>query len=121
LEEAAGLIANGELVAFPTETVYGLGANAFNEEALKRIYITKKRPLTDPIIVHVLDAGQGEQLVIMNEKERKVFSLLTKQFWPGPLTVILQANLELLPMMVTAQTGFVGIRAPKHPYARSLI
>ena len=57
----------------------------------------------------------------MGEKERVVFELLTKQFWPGPLTIILKANLEKLPLIVTAQTGFVGIRAPKHPYARSLI
>ena len=61
------MIGNGQLVAFPTETVYGLGANAFNEEALKNIYATKNRPLTDPIIVHVLDAEQGDKLVIMNE------------------------------------------------------
>lgn len=88
---------------------------------MKKIYETKKRPLTDPIIVHVLDTKQGEELVIMGEKERVVFELLTKQFWPGPLTIILKANLEKLPLIVTAQTGFVGIRAPKHPYARSLI
>lgn len=61
------LIRNGKLVAFPTETVYGLGANAYDEGALKSIYVTKKRPLTDPIIVHVLDAKQGEKLVIMDD------------------------------------------------------
>ena len=57
----------------------------------------------------------------MNEYEKKIFDLLTKRFWPGPLTIILQANLDFLPLIVTAQTGFVGIRAPKHPYARKLI
>jgi len=71
--------------------------------------------------VHVLDTVQAEKLVIMNGKQRILFELLTKQFWPGPLTIILKANLDLLPMMVTAQTGFVGVRAPLHPYARKLI
>lgn len=118
---AASRIRSGQLVAFPTETVYGLGANALDEPALLRIYATKRRPLTDPIIVHVLDAAQGAELVLMSERERLLFQLLTQQFWPGPLTVILKANLTKLPLVVTAQTGFVGIRAPKHPYARQLI
>lgn len=81
----------------------------------------KKRPLTDPIIVHVLDEQQALSLVVATEEERELFTLLTKRFWPGPLTVILKANLSLLPMMVTAQTGYVGVRAPKHSYARELI
>lgn len=57
----------------------------------------------------------------MNEPETKLYELLAKQFWPGPLTMILKADLELLPLIVTAQTGFVGIRVPKHPFARKLI
>lgn len=66
VEESALRIQNGELVAFPTETVYGLGANALNPEALKRIYATKRRPLTDPIIVHVLDSTEAKKLVEMD-------------------------------------------------------
>ena len=88
---------------------------------MKKIYETKKRPLTDPIIVHVLDGLQAEKLVQMSQKQKMLFELLTQKYWPGPLTVILKANLEILPPIVTAQTGFVGIRAPKHPFARKLI
>lgn len=77
--------------------------------------------MTDPIIVHVLDGVQGDKLVEMSEKQRVVYNLLTKKFWPGPLTIILKANLNILPIMVTAQTGFVGIRAPRHPLARKII
>lgn len=109
------------LVAFPTETVFGLGANALSEAALLDIYKTKKRPLTDPIIVHVLDFDQARQLVQVTPQQQELALLLTKKFWPGPLTIILKANLDKLPAVVTAQTGFVGIRAPKHPYARSLL
>ena len=98
-----------------------MGANALNPEALKKIYATKKRPLTDPIIVHVLDTSQGEKLVEMSPKQKILFELLTKKYWPGPLTIILKANLNILPAIVTAQTGFVGIRSPKHPFARKLI
>ena len=119
--QAAERIKDGKLVAFPTETVYGLGANALNAEALLKIYETKRRPLTDPIIVHVNNAQEARKLVTPQPEEEIIFNVLTLKFWPGPLTVILKANLEILPAMVTAQTGFVGLRSPKHPYARKLI
>ncbi len=77
--------------------------------------------MTDPIIVHVLDIQQALKLVEISESQEKLFKILTERFWPGPLTCILKANLSLLPIVVTAQTGFVGIRSPKHPYARHLI
>jgi L-threonylcarbamoyladenylate synthase len=101
--------------------VYGLGANATNEQALLSIYATKRRPLSDPIIVHVLNQQQALNLAVTTVDERKVFLALTDKFWPGPLTVILKANLEKLPLVVTAGTGFVGLRSPKQPTARKLI
>lgn len=121
LQEAAELIKQNKLVAFPTETVYGLGANATNEQALLSIYATKRRPLSDPIIVHVLDQQQALELAVTTAEEKKMFMALTDKFWPGPLTVILKANLDKLPLVVTAGTGFVGLRSPKHLTARKLI
>lgn len=116
------MIRNGQLVSFPTETVYGLGADATNENAILEIYRTKRRPLSDPIIVHVLGFEEAMKLVcVESETEKKLFKKLTDEFWPGPLTVILKANLDILPAVVTAQTGFVGIRSPKYELARKLI
>lgn len=121
IDEAAQRIRMNKLVAFPTETVYGLGANATDEKALLSIYTTKRRPLTDPIIVHVLDQQQALSLAETTEDERQLFTTLTNKFWPGPLTVILKANLIKLPLVVTAGSGYVGLRSPKQPTARKLI
>lgn len=86
------------------------------------IYRVKRRPLTDPIIVHVLGYEDGSKLVVPeSEGEKELFRRLTEEFWPGPLTVILKANLDILPRVVTAQTGYVGLRSPRSPYARKLI
>lgn len=71
--------------------------------------------------MHVVNEEQAEKLILMSQKQRVLFKLLAKQFWPGPLTMILKANLDVLPLMVTAQTGLVGIRAPKTEFARKLI
>lgn len=121
LEQAAELIKQNKLVAFPTETVYGLGANATSKEALLSIYATKRRPLSDPIIVHVLNQQQALELAVPTPEERHIFMALTDRFWPGPLTIILKANLDKLPLVVTADTGYVGLRSPKQPTARKLI
>lgn len=117
---AAKIIQTGGLVAFPTETVYGLGANALNEEAVKSIFTAKGRPLTDPLIVHIAEPEQSYELVDLSQDEMIVFQLLIARFWPGPLTVIVKSSSKI-PLLVTANTGFVGVRCPKHPLAVSLL
>ena len=71
--------------------------------------------------MHVNNTQQAKRLVLPQPEQEIVFDVLTNKFWPGPLTIILKANLEILPSIVTAQTGYVGLRSPKHPYARQLI
>ncbi|OQS00077.1 hypothetical protein THRCLA_06252 [Thraustotheca clavata] len=110
----------GRLVSFPTETVYGLGANAFDAKALLSIFEAKGRPLTDPLIVHVPTVDAALKLVELDEKGTKLFKTLAKAFWPGPLTLIAPA-VPALPREVSANTGFVGIRIPNHPIALSLL
>ena len=120
LSNAARIIKSGGIVAFPTETVYGLGANALNADAVKSIFVAKGRPLTDPLIVHIAEASDAWRLIDVNEEEKFIFQLLADQFWPGPLTIIVKAS-SLIPSLVTAETGFVGIRCPKHPLAKQLL
>jgi L-threonylcarbamoyladenylate synthase len=117
---ASDLIKSGKLVAFPTETVYGLGANALDADAVKSIFVAKGRPLTDPLIVHVAHQSCSYDLVDLTPLEKTVFDALSKTFWPGPLTLIVKASSKI-PMLVTAHTGFVGVRVPKHPLAVALL
>eukprot|EP01038_Epipyxis_sp_PR26KG_P009281 gene9281-12504_t len=118
---AKEMLTNGELVAFPTETVYGLGANAFDEQAVLSIFSAKGRPLTDPLIVHVVDITAAKELVAINTTEElELFDILGKSFWPGPLTIITKAS-KLISLTVTAGTGYVGIRCPNHPIAQLLL
>lgn len=121
MERAGELIRSGKLVSFPTETVYGLGANALDEEAVKSIFATKKRPLSDPVIVHIDKKEEGLQFVDITPGVKEVYNFLADSFWPGPLTMILKANFNIIPRVVTAQTDFVGIRLPQHDVARKLI
>jgi L-threonylcarbamoyladenylate synthase len=117
IHRAAEIIKKGGLVAFPTETVYGLGADAFNPLAVARIFEVKRRPYFDPLIVHVSDPADMKKLVIkipLNAKK------LIKRFWPGPLTVVLLKK-EEVPDIVNAGLSTVAIRMPKHPMALSLI
>lgn len=127
IQEAANLIQQGKLVAFPTETVYGLGASALNPEAVLSIFEAKGRPLTDPLIVHTSSLQMALDFVDLNTStsssncsERDLFQLLGEHFWPGPLTIISKAS-SAIPLLVTANTGFVGLRVPQHPLAVSLI
>jgi L-threonylcarbamoyladenylate synthase len=120
LLQAAERLSAGGNVAFPTETVYGLGGDALNEQAVLRIFAVKGRPLSDPLIVHVLDAESARALVRCVGETRRIFDALAQRFWPGPLTMVLEAS-ECVPRLVTADTGFVGVRAPAHPVARELI
>ena len=83
LRRASGLINSGQLVAFPTETVYGLGANALNARAVTDIFVAKGRPMTDPLIVHVLTVSDGEKLADMDDTTHRIFRILSSAFWPG--------------------------------------
>ena len=117
IRQAAEIIRKGGLVAFPTETVYGLGADAFNPIAVARIFEVKRRPYFDPLIVHVSDPADLNKLVIkIPSNARK----LIERFWPGPLTVVLLKK-EEVPDIITAGLSTVAIRMPKHPMALSLI
>lgn len=117
LEQAAALIRAGRLVAFPTETVYGLGANALDERAVRRIYEVKGRPASSPVIVHVASIEMARQLAASwpEAAER-----LAARFWPGPLTLVLPKR-EMIPDIVTAGLPTAGLRMPAHPLALALI
>lgn len=117
---AAGLLREGGLVAFSTETVYGLGANALSAEAVARIFEAKQRPSWDPLIVHLGSVDSlGLVAQIPSELTERVM-LLAEAFWPGPLTLLLPRT-EVVPDAVTAGRGLVGVRVPAHPAARALL
>ncbi len=117
LEKGASLIAEGEVVAFPTETVYGLGADAFNGVAVNKIFEAKGRPSDNPLIVHIADLSGLEGLVEdVSEGAKKVM----EAFMPGPITVIMKKGKDV-PYAVTAGLETVGIRMPSHPVARAFI
>jgi L-threonylcarbamoyladenylate synthase len=120
LEEAGSLLRAGSCVAFPTETVYGLGANALDAAAVRNIFQYKGRPLTDPLIVHVNSVEDALGLVQLGPSGTKLMHRLATTFWPGPLTIVAPAA-PIIPSLVTARTGFVGVRSPSHPIARALI
>ncbi len=117
MRKAAGIIKSGGIVAFPTETVYGLGADAFNPIAVARIFEAKGRPLFDPLIVHIADLSQMRRLTTGMDRRA---GRLAGRFWPGPLTLVLPKH-ELVPDIVTAGLDTVAIRMPDHLIARDLI
>lgn len=117
VEEAAQLLRDGRLVAFPTETVYGLGANALDETAAKRIYAAKGRPSDNPLIVHIAEMGALSELAAEVPKEAM---LLGEAFWPGPLTMILKKS-SIVPDGTTGGLATVAVRLPSDPIARELI
>ncbi len=117
IEHAAKLLHDGELVVFPTETVYGLGADAFQPAALERIFAAKGRPFSDPLIVHIAEEHELELLTTTISTEAK---RLAQEFWPGPLTLILPRG-PRVPLLVTAGLETVAIRMPRHPVALALI
>lgn len=116
LKNPAKCLEEGGLVAFPTETVYGLGADALNETAAKRIYEAKGRPSDNPLIVHIADLRDMDILGYSNEKAM----MLAHAFWPGPLTIILQKK-AIVPYGTTGGLDTVAIRMPSHPAALELI
>ena len=117
VEEAAQLLRDGRLVAFPTETVYGLGANALDETAAKRIYEAKGRPSDNPLIVHIAEMDALTELVAEVPREA---ILLGEAFWPGPLTMILKKS-SVVPDGTTGGLDTVAVRLPSDPVARELI
>lgn len=117
IQAAAALIRDGELVAFPTETVYGLGADGINEDAVKKIFQSKGRPQDNPLILHVDSVDMLEQLVIDIPPAAR---LCIKKFWPGPLTILFRRR-EIVPDIITAGLETVAIRMPSHPIALRLI
>jgi len=116
-ERAAAVLRRGGLVAFPTETVYGLGADATNAEAVKRIFAVKGRPIGHPLIVHI---GAADQLDAWADDIAPAARLLADAFWPGPLTMILPRSARV-PDAVTGGRDTVGVRVPDHPVARALL
>jgi L-threonylcarbamoyladenylate synthase len=117
IEEAAEALKAGKLVAFPTETVYGLGANALNENAVKKIFAAKERPSNDPLIVHIAHIGQVTQCASAFPADARKLAL---SFWAGPLTLILPKKPSISDL-VTAGLPNVALRAPAHRVARALM
>lgn len=117
IRKAAYLIRKGDIVAFPTETVYGLGANAFDARAVKKIFHAKGRPSDNPLIVHISDMRMANDLV--EEIPKRAIPLMEK-FWPGPLTLVMKKK-KNVPDAVTAGGNTVGIRMPNHKIALALI
>jgi L-threonylcarbamoyladenylate synthase len=117
IEAAASCLRGGELVAFPTETVYGLGADARNPEAVRRIFAAKGRPAAHPVIVHLADAGQ---LASWARTVPEGAARLAAAFWPGPLTLILPRAAHVADVVTGGQDS-VGLRVPAHPVARALL
>jgi L-threonylcarbamoyladenylate synthase len=130
IDHAAQLLRAGRLVAFPTETVYGLGANALDSDAVARIFAAKRRPATSPLIVHVASIEMAQALVRESrvgesrDAESRCWpdkaERLARKFWPGPLTLVLP-KADAIPMNVTAGLSSVGLRMPSHPVALALI
>ncbi len=118
IDEAAAALQAGKLVAFPTETVYGLGADATNGRAVAEIFAAKGRPQFNPLIVHVPDLAAAKQIAIFPSKARRLAELL----WPGPLTLVLKLRAEAgISDLVTAGLDTVAVRAPSHPIAQALL
>lgn len=117
IEEAASIIMKGGVVAFPTETVYGLGADAFNEKAVKKVYEIKGRPNDNPMIVHLESVNQ---LMMVADEIPEVAYNLAEKYWPGPLTIVLKKN-PMISKTATAKLKTVAVRVPNNNIARKLI
>jgi L-threonylcarbamoyladenylate synthase len=123
IDTAAAILRRGGLVAFPTETVYGLGANALDAQAVESIFVAKRRPAWDPLIVHISDETMLSRVVapsLVAAPLTQSATALISIFWPGPLTLLLPRS-EDVPPIVTAGRQLIGVRMPAHPVARALI
>ena len=116
IKQAADLLRAGRVVAFPTETVYGLGADALNSQAVRDIFAAKERPADNPLIVHVAERSQLEGLC----RVTPIAETLMDAFWPGPLTLLLMKT-EKVPDVTTAGLPSVAVRCPSHPVAHELL
>lgn len=121
LHAAAQLLHELQPVAFPTETVYGLGALALNVTAASRIFSTKGRPPDNPLIVHVSSMAMLQRLLPQSYIMPKTYEVLMKHFWPGPLTLLFPTEASVVPPIITANQHTVAIRMPSHAVARALI
>lgn len=117
IAEAAEIIKGGGVVAFPTETVYGLGANAYDEKAVKKIFELKGRPQDNPLIVHI---SKKQDIYLVAREVPHNAKILIREFWPGPLTLVLPKN-PSIPDVVTAGLDTVAVRMPAHPIALKII
>src|SRR5437016_5633167 len=117
IARAADVLRGGGLVAFPTETVYGLGANALDAAAVARIFAAKGRPANNPLIVHIARIDEARELAA---EWPDAAARLAARFWPGPLTLVL-AKRPSVPEIVTAGAATVGLRIPAHPVAHALL
>lgn len=117
VSEAASFVRRGHLSSFPTETVYGLGADALNPDAIRKIFKAKGRPADNPLIVHVAEIGQVEACATRIPDTARA---LGERFWPGPLTLILPKG-ESIPEVVTAGLSTIGLRFPSHPIAQAFL
>ncbi|MES2273741.1 MAG: L-threonylcarbamoyladenylate synthase [Chlamydiota bacterium] len=117
LRKAVDFLKKGEPIVFPTETVYGLGAEVFNEAGIRRIFAIKGRPLDNPLIAHIATL---EMAAVLSDALSPIFYHLAKQFWPGPLTLVVKRRPEV-PALVSAGLPTIAIRMPSHPIARKLI
>ena len=117
MKEAGALLKSGALVAFPTETVYGLGANALDEKASAKIYAAKGRPSDNPLIIHIADM---EKLAYITAEIPTAAIKLAEKFWPGPLTMVLKKS-DVVPLGTTGGLNTVAVRMPSHPIALEMI
>ncbi len=117
IRKAADIIRSGGLVVFPTETVYGMGANALDSAAVRKIYALKGRPSSSPLIVHVASIEQARRLAAEWPEEAEQ---LAREYWPGPLTLVVPKQ-QVIPNEVTAGLSTVGLRMPRHPVALELL
>ena len=118
IAHAADVLRSGGLVAFPTETVYGLGADAANPRALRRLFAVKERPLDHPVIVHV---ARADQLDDLGRDVPEIAHALAEACWPGPLTLVVRRRVGRVAAEATGGRDTVGIRVPDHPVARALL
>ena len=116
LSHVAGLLQSGEIVALPTETVYGLACLALNKFAVAKVFKAKQRPTNDPLIIHVSDLTDAQSVC---RPDRRAISL-TEVFWPGPLTLVLPKT-KIVPGIVTSGLSTVAVRSPAHPVFREVL